>query len=115
MLVFAGPLLVGIGLVIAASRRRDLFGRFGLVGSIFVLVGSLVPDIIGFTAAAVGLVLIAFGLPERARRLLIGIATLIIGVVGLGLRLDSGDGVAIFVPVLAVGAAILAGTLVRLG
>jgi hypothetical protein len=114
-LVFAAPLLAAIGLVIATSRREDLFGRLGLLGSLLVLGGSLVPDIIGFTAAAIGLVLIALGLSERARRLLIAVAIVLAGVVGLGVRLESGDGIAIFAPILAVGVGLVAVTLLRLG
>jgi hypothetical protein len=114
MLVFAAPLLVGIGLVIAASRRRDLFRTRGLVGSILILVTSLVPDIVGFVGAALGLLLMALGVAERGRRLVAAIAILLVGVVGLGLRLESGDGIEIFVPVLAVGTAVLAGEVRRL-
>ena len=58
--------------------------------------------------------LIALGLPERGRRLLVGIVILLVGVVGLGLRLDSGDGIEIFLPLLVVGTVVLAGTLQRL-
>jgi hypothetical protein len=37
------------------------------------------------------------------------------GVVGLGVRLESGDGIAIFAPILAVGVGLVAVTLLRLG
>jgi hypothetical protein len=114
MLVFAAPLLVGIGLVIAASRRRDLFRTRGLVGSILILVASLVPDILGFVGAALGLLLMALGLAERGRRLVFPIAILLVGVLGLGVRLESGDGIEIFVPLLALGTVVLAGELRRL-
>jgi hypothetical protein len=114
MLILAAPLVAGIGLVIGASRRRDLFGTRGLIGSILVLAGSVTPDIVGFVAVAVGLVLIAVSLPERAKSLLVAIVILLIGVIGLALRLESGDGILIFVPVLAVGTGVLATSFQRL-
>jgi hypothetical protein len=111
MLAFTTPLLVGIAMVIAASRRRDLFGTGGMTGCILVLAGGLWPGIIGYAAAVVGLMLVAVSLWERARTVLFGVVVLLGGAVGLLLRLESGDGLLIFLPVLAVGAAMLATTL----
>jgi hypothetical protein len=114
-LAFGAPVLLGSGLVIAASRRRDLFGSSGLAGAIAILVGSLSISILGFAAAVIGVILIGAAVARRAPRLLPGLLLLGIGVLGLTLRMDySEDAYTIFIPMIAVGAAVLAATLRRL-
>jgi hypothetical protein len=113
---FGAPVLLGIGLVIAASRRRDVFGNLGLTGAIVLLVGSLSVDIVGFAAGLIGLTLIGAAVAGREPRLLPGVFLLGAGVLGLAVSIESTEaGYAIFIPVIAVGAGVLAATLRRLG
>ena len=107
MLLFGAPLLVGVALVLLASQE-ELASRAGLAGAVLALLGALSPEVVGFVAAIVGLLLLYGGLRDPGRGLRLGLALLIVGLVGLVVRLESGDGIAVFVPVLAVGAAALA-------
>ena len=107
MLVFGAPLLVGIALVLVASQQ-ELATRSGLAGAILALLGALSPEVVGFAAAIVGLLLLYAGLREPGRGLRLGLALLVVGLVGLAVRLESGDGIVLFVPVLSLGAAALA-------
>jgi sugar phosphate permease len=107
MLLFGAPLLIGVALVLVASQNA-VATRSGLAGALLALVGALSPDILGLIAAPVGLLLLFVGVREHAHGLRLGLALLIAGLVGLAVRLDSGDGIVLFVPVLALGAAALA-------
>lgn len=108
---YGGALLLGIGLVIAASRRRDIFGNLGFAGAIVVLIGSLTIDTLSFAAAVVGLTLIGAAVARTERRLLPGLVVLAIGLVGFAVRVDANsDAYLIFVPVVAAGSAVLAAT-----
>lgn len=109
---FAAAILLGTGLVIAASRRRDVFGNLGLVGAIAVLVGSLTIDILSLAAAVSGVILIGAAVARTERRLLPGLVVLGIGLVGFAVRVAAdADAYLIFVPMIAVGSAVLAVTL----
>jgi hypothetical protein len=107
MLLFGAPLSVGVALVLVAAQQ-ELATRSGLAGAILALLGALSPEVLGFVAAVVGLLLLYAGLRELGHGLRPGLALLMVGVVGVAVRLDSGDGIVLFVPVLAVGAAALA-------
>jgi hypothetical protein len=113
LLVFGAPLLVGVALVLVASQQ-ELATRSGLAGAILALVGALSPEVAGFVTAIVGLLLLYAGVRARARDLRVGFALLIAGLVGLVVRLDSGDGIVLFVPVVALGAVALAVAVRRL-
>jgi hypothetical protein len=112
---FGAPVLLGAGLVIAAARRRDLFGGLGLGGAVVVAAGSVSVDPIGFAAGLVGLVLIGAAVARREARLLPGLFLIGSGVFGLAVSIDSTEtGYVIFIPLIALGAAVLAVTLQRL-
>lgn len=113
-LAFGAAVLVGSGLVIAASRRRDLFRNLGLGGAILILFGSLTIDLVGLLAGVLGVVLLVAAVAGRQPRLLPGLVLLGLGTLGLAVRSDtSDDAYAIFLPLLAVGAAVLAATVRR--
>jgi hypothetical protein len=107
MLVFGAPLLVAVALLLVASQT-ELASRSGLAGAILTFLGALSPEILGFVTATVGLLLLYAGVRAPARGLRLGLALLVVGLVGLAVRLDSGDGIVLFVPVLSLGAAALA-------
>ena len=113
LLVFGAPLLVGVALVLVASQQ-ELATRSGLAGAILALVGALSPEVVGFVTAVVGLLLLYAGVRAPARDLRLGLALLIAGLIGLVVRLDSGDGIVLFVPVVALGAVALAVAVRRL-
>jgi hypothetical protein len=112
-LIFGAPLLMAIGLVLLASRK-EVAGNAGLAGAILTLVGALFPDIIGFSLAIVGLLLLLAAVRDRARRLRPALGVLLVGIVGVVVRLEDGDGLVLFLPVIALGAAALAVLLQRL-
>jgi hypothetical protein len=112
-LLFGAPLLIGVALVLVASQK-ELATRRGLMGAILALVGALSPDVLGLIVAIVGLLLLLVGVRERGHGLRLGLALLIAGLVGLAVRLESGDGVLLFAPVLTLGAAALAVALRRI-
>ena len=111
-LIFSAPLLVAIGLILFASRK-ELVGNLALVGSILTLLGALFPDIVGFLLAIVGLALLLADVRGPARCLRIGLSVLLAGVIGLAARLEHGDGLALFLPIMVVGAAAISLTLRR--
>jgi hypothetical protein len=105
---FAGALLVGVALTIAAWSRRDVFGTLGRVGALLLLVTSVTGF---FPAMGAGVILIAVAV-ARTQPLLPGLVLLLIGLVGMFVRAEfSDDAYLIFLPVLIVGSAILAVTL----
>jgi hypothetical protein len=108
---FAAALLVGIALVIAARTREDLFGPVGLAGAIIVLATSVTAF---FPVIVVGVAVVTVAVARTAPRLLPGLLLLLVGIIGLLVRADvSDDAYTIFVPVLAIGSAVLAATLRR--
>lgn len=112
---FAAPTLVGIALLIAASRRRDIFGKLGLAGAIVVLVGTLTIDVIGFVAALIGLLLVAVAVARNEPRLLAGLGLLALGALGLAVGIGWSDtAYVVFLPVVAGGSAVLAVMLYRI-
>jgi hypothetical protein len=111
MAAYGGALLLGIGLVIAASRRRDIFGNLGLAGAVVILVASLTIDALTFAAAVFGVILMGAAVAQTERRLLPGLVILGIGLVGFAVRMEaSSDAYLIFVPVVAAASAILSAT-----
>ena len=112
---FAAAVLLGSGLVIAAARRREIFGGLGLGGAIVILVSSLMASTLGFAGGVIGLSLMVAAVARRKPRLLPGLVLLGIGVLGMAVRLDaSNDAYTVFLPLIAVGSAVLAVTLQRL-
>ena len=106
-LLFAAPLLIAVALVLVAWRD-ELATRVARSGAVLTLLGALVPDVVGLLAAVVGLALVFAGVRERAHGLRPGLALSIVGVLGLLVRLESGDGLLLFLPVLVLGALALA-------
>jgi hypothetical protein len=113
---YAAATIIGIGLVIASSRRRDLFGNLGLAGAIVVLVSALGGGIpLALIAVPLGSVLMAVAVGLREPLFLVGLGSLALGVVGMTIRVNtSEDGYVIFLPLIAVGAGVLALALGRL-
>jgi hypothetical protein len=108
---FAAAFLLGIGLVIAAWQRRDVFGNLGLAGAIVFLFASFEIDILGFAGAVIGVILMAGAVARRAPRLLPGLVLLGIGILGMAVRLEtSSDAYVVFLPLIAAGSAVLAVT-----
>jgi hypothetical protein len=106
-LLFGAPLLIAVALVLVAWRD-ELATRVARSGAVLTLLGALVPDVVGLLAAVVGLALVFAGVRERAHGLRPGLALSIVGVLGLLVRLESGDGLLLFLPVLVLGALALA-------
>jgi hypothetical protein len=112
----AAPILLGTGLVIAATRRRDIFGNLGLGGAIVVLIASLALGNIGFVGGLLGLLLIAAGVSRTQPRLLFGVGLLAFGALGLALGIEvSNNAYIVFLPLIAVGAGVLALSLRHIG
>lgn len=109
-LAFAAPVMLGIALLIAAFRRPDIFGgNLGRGGAIFVAVATLTIDNLGFVLGLLGLILVGVGVARSNPRLLLGLAVLGIGVLGLSLGMEvSEDAYDVFLPVIAAGSAVLA-------
>src|SRR5919197_3127253 len=68
MLLFGAPLSVGVALVLVAAQE-ELATRSGLAGAILALLGALSPELLGFVAAVIGLLLLYAGLRELGRGL----------------------------------------------
>lgn len=112
---FGAAVLLGSGLVVAASQRRDIFGRLGLVGAIVFLVSSLTIDVLGLAGGVIGVILMIAAVSRREPRLLPGLVLLGIGIVAMAVRLDvSNDAYTVFMPLIGVASAALAVTLQRL-
>lgn len=109
-LAFTAPALVGVALVLAAARRRDLFGNLGLAGAIGVLVAALGLGVVGFVVGVLGLVAIVVAVAPKDLRLLAGLVLIALGAVGL---IVHDDPMAVFLPFIAIGSAVLALTLRR--
>jgi hypothetical protein len=110
-LAFTAPAVAGAALVVAASRRQDVFGTVGLVGAVAVLAASFTL----FFGALVGLVAIAVAVRRRQPQLLVGIALILAGMVALLIGIEeSEDAYTAFLPVIAIGLAVLAFSLGRL-
>jgi len=95
MLLFGAPLAIGVALVLVAFRE-ELATNVARSGAVLALFGALLPDVVGLSAATVGLLLVFAGLREPAHGLRAGLALLAAGVVGLLVRLESGDGLLLF-------------------
>ena len=106
-LLFGAPLLIAVALVLVAWRD-ELATRVARSGAVLTLLGALVPDVVGLLAAVVGLALVFAGVRERAHGLRLGLALSIVGILGLLVRLESGDGLLLFLPVLVLGTLALA-------
>jgi hypothetical protein len=85
----AAALLVGISLVIAASRRPDIFGKLGLAGAIVLLLGSVTIDVLGSLAGAIGVILLIAAMARSAPRLLPGLILLGVGILGLAVLIEA--------------------------
>jgi hypothetical protein len=107
---FTIPVLVGVALVLAAARRRDLFGNLGLAGAIGVLVAALGLGVVGFVVGVLGLAAIAVAVARKDIRLLAGLVLIALGTVGL---IVHDDPLGVFLPFIAIGSAVLALTLRR--
>jgi hypothetical protein len=108
---FTAPVVAGVALVIAASRRRTIFGNAGLLGAIAVLAASLTL----FFGALVGLVAIAVAVRRREPQLLVGIALIVAGMVALLIGIQESEvAYTAFLPLIAIGLAVLAFSLGRL-
>jgi hypothetical protein len=109
-LAFTSPVLIGVALVIAAHRRRDIFGTLGLWGAIGVLVAGLGFGVVGFAAGVLGLGALAVAVARSDRRLLFGVVLIGVGAFGLLVRADA---YAVVLPLVVLGSAVLALTLRR--
>lgn len=108
---YGGALLLGIGLVIAASSRRDMFGRLGFAGALVIFVAALNISILSFVAGVIGLTLMGAAAARTDKRVLPGLIVLGVGLIGFGVRVEANaDAYLIFMPVIAAGSAILAAT-----
>jgi hypothetical protein len=107
---FGAAILLGIGLVVAASERRDIFGRLGLAGAIVFLLSSLVVDILGLFGGVIGVILMIAAVAGKERSLLPGLVLLGVGIVAMAVRLDvSDDAYTVFMPLIGVASATLRG------
>lgn len=110
-LAFTAPVVAGIALVIAASRRPVVFGNMGLVGAIAVLAASFTL----FFGALLGLVAIAVAVRRREPQLIVGLALIWVGVVALLVGIEESEvAYTAFLPLIAIGLAVLAFSLGRL-
>lgn len=109
-LIFSAPLLIAVGLVLFASRKEVASSR-GLAGSILTLIGALFPDLIGLLLVTIGLLLLLSGVHDRSLR--VGLGVTLAGVIGLSVRLEQGDGLDLFLPVIFIGVAWTARLLLR--
>jgi hypothetical protein len=107
---FTVPVLMGVALVLAAARRRDLFGNLGFAGAISMLVAALGLGPVRFVPGVLGLGAIAVAVARRDSRLLAGLVLIALGAIGL---IVHDDPLAVFLPFIAAGAAVLALTLQR--
>jgi hypothetical protein len=107
--IYTAPVLVGIALVIAASRRQDFFGNLGLAGAIVVLAASLTGlDLVGVLGVLIGLALMSAGLTRSTRGFAIGFLLIGAGLVGLFISLETTvDAFTVFLPPIAAGLAVL--------
>lgn len=110
-LAFTAPVVAGVALVIAASRRRDVFGTIGLVGAIAVLAGSFTL----FFGALLGLAALAVAVRRRDPQLLVGIALIGLGMIALLVGIEASEvAYTAFLPLIAIGLVVLAFSLGRL-
>lgn len=110
-LIIGAPLPIAIGLVLFASRK-ELAGNLALAGSILTLLGALWG--VGPFIAIVGLALLIADVHGRGRSMRVGLGLLLGGIVGLTVRLEHGDGLVLFLPIVVIGAAVSAVSLRRI-